>query len=83
MPMIGPMRGEINMAPIITATLSVLRPSDATKIAKTRISSCDPLNDTPDLIEASVSACGSRSALTLKYDFSSVKYFENCSFDGI
>ncbi len=66
MPMIGPMSGEISMAPIITATLSVLRPSEAMNMAKINVSSWLPLNETPERMLVSMSACGSRSPLTLK-----------------
>ena len=53
MPMIGPMSGEMSMAPIITATELVLRPKEATNIAKMRISSWEPRNETPDRMSCS------------------------------
>jgi hypothetical protein len=34
MPMIGPIKGEINIAPIITAVEFIFNPSEATKMAK-------------------------------------------------
>ena len=71
MPMIGPISGEMSIAPIITATLSVFNPNDAMNMANTRMRSCAPLNDTPERIDASVTSCGSKSALTLKNDFNS------------
>ena len=76
-PMIGPMRGEMSMAPMITATLSVFSPSDATKMAKMSTSSCEPRKETPSRMSCSTSACGRRSALTLKYDNSRVIFSLN------
>ena len=35
-PMIGPISGQINIAPIITADEFVFKPSEATKVAKIR-----------------------------------------------
>ncbi len=58
--MIGPISGEMSMAPIITAVELVLSPSDAMKIASTRITMLVPRNDTPSRIDASASACVTR-----------------------
>ena len=56
MPIIGPMSGEISMAPITTGVLSVFRPREATNIAKMSVSNCVPRNETPERMEASI--CG-------------------------
>ena len=66
--MIGPISGEIIMAPIITGTLLVFSPNDATKMAKIRISNCEPLKDTEERISCSASCWGSRSDFMLKYE---------------
>ena len=63
MPIIGPMSGEISMAPITTGVLSVFRPREATNIAKMSVSNCVPRNETPERMEAS------RSPLMLKFPF--------------
>lgn len=52
-PMIGPMSGEMSIAPIITGILLVLSPTDAMMIANIKTNSCDPLNDTPLRISSS------------------------------
>ena len=56
-PMMGPMSGEMSMAPIITAVELVLSPSDAMKMASTRMNRFVPRNDTPSRIDCSASAC--------------------------
>ena len=67
-PIMGPISGEISIAPIITGILLVLSPSDAMNIANINTISCEPLNETPLLMLCSASNCGSRSSATLKYD---------------
>lgn len=47
MPMIGPIKGEISMAPIITAVEFTFKPSEATKMANMRIHKLVPRNITP------------------------------------
>ena len=60
-PMIGPIRGEINMAPIITAVEFVLRPKEAINVAKIRTQRFVPLNSIPLLIVSIVSSSSSLS----------------------
>ncbi len=55
--MIGPISGDISMAPIITAVEFVLSPSEAMSMASTRISMFVPLNDTPSRIFCSACSC--------------------------
>ena len=45
--MIGPIRGEMSMAPMMTAVEFTFRPSEAMKMAKIRIHKFAPLNSTP------------------------------------
>jgi len=45
--MIGPMSGDINMAPIITAVEFMFNPSEATKIAKIITHKLVPRKTTP------------------------------------
>ena len=49
-PVIGPINGEINIAPIITAVEFIFNPTLATNMAKIRIHAFVPLNSTPLLI---------------------------------
>ena len=58
--MIGPISGETNMAPIITAVELTFNPTDAITIAKTKIQTLTPRNSTPLDMEAMV-ASGSLS----------------------
>ena len=46
-PLMGPMRGEINIAPITTAVEFMLSPMDATTMAKARIQRLVPLKTIP------------------------------------
>ena len=66
-PMIGPINGEINMAPIITAVELTFNPSDAMKMAKIRIHKLAPLNSTPLRIESTVSSSLSLSFFKSRY----------------
>lgn len=43
MPMIGPISGEINMAPMMTAVELTFKPTEATMMAKKRIHTLTPL----------------------------------------
>ena len=47
MPIIGPINGDISIAPIITAVELTFNPREATKIAKIKIHKFVPLNTTP------------------------------------
>ena len=49
-PIIGPMRGETSIAPMMTAVEFTLRPTDARTMAKARIQAFGPLNQMDDLI---------------------------------
>ena len=60
MPMMGPIRGDMSMAPIMTAVELVFRPSEAMKMARMRITRLVPRNDTPSRIDASASLCDTR-----------------------
>ena len=53
MPIIGPIRGEMSMAPIITAVEFTLSPIDAIKTEQTRIHTLAPLNQMLFLIFSS------------------------------
>jgi hypothetical protein len=46
-PMIGPIRGETNIAPIITAVEFTFNPREAINMAKTNIQRLVPLNSIP------------------------------------
>ncbi len=80
MPMIGPMSGEMSMAPMMTAVELVFSPSDAMNIATMRMSMFVPRNDTPSRIAASASACGTRSSRVKKLTKKSVSRFVNFTF---
>jgi len=49
--MIGPIRGEMSIAPMMTAVELTFKPSDATKMAKMRIHKLVPLKTIPDSME--------------------------------
>ena len=71
-PKIGPINGEINMAPITTAVESALRPIDATKIEQTKIQAVAPLNEISAfmaVIVASLSVSSLKSRSSLKNVF--------------
>ncbi len=59
--MMGPMSGEINMAPITTAVEFTFNPTDAMRIAQTRINMLVPRNTTP-LSMAFMATCGSSAS---------------------
>ena len=50
MPMMGPMRGETSMAPMMTAVELTLSPTEASTMAKARIQTLGPRNQMPDLM---------------------------------
>ena len=68
-PMIGPINGEINMAPIMTAVEFTFNPSDAIKMAKIRIHKLAPLNSTPLRMESTVASSLSLSFFKSRYSF--------------
>ena len=82
MPMIGPISGDMSMAPIITAVEFTLSPSDAMNIAKTRTHSVAPWNDTPALILRIVSSSFSLSGMALKYFFQKTCSHLSCLVNG-
>ncbi len=49
-PTIGPVSGDMSIAPITTAVLSILRPREQINILHIRIHMLKPLKETPDLI---------------------------------
>ena len=53
-PKIGPIRGEINMAPITTGMEFALRPTEATKIEQIKIQAVAPLIEISFLIDINV-----------------------------
>ncbi len=60
-PMMGPMSGDISMAPIMTAVELTLSPNDAMRMAKIKIHRLAPLNSTPARMLATVSSSFSLS----------------------
>ena len=67
MPMMGPMSGDMSMAPMMTAVELTLRPSEAMNMANTSTHRVAPRNDTPALMARTVSASSSLSGMALKY----------------
>ena len=67
MPMMGPMRGEMSMAPMMTAGELTLSPSEAMKMAKMSTHRLAPLKLTPLLICATIWCSSSLSGMILKY----------------
>ena len=63
MPMIGPISGEISMAPMITAVELTLSPSEATNVAKISTHRFVPLNSTPLRMLSTTSSSEALSAL--------------------
>ena len=66
MPMIGPINGEISMAPIITAVELTFSPNDAIRMAKISTQRFAPWKVTPLLICLMVSFSFSLSGRALK-----------------
>ena len=69
MPMMGPMSGEMSMAPMMTAVELTLSPSDAMKMAKTSTQRFGPVNVTPCFICKTMSASFSMNCFTTKCSF--------------
>ena len=65
--MIGPISGDMSMAPMITAVELVLRPSDAMSMANTRMRMFVPLKLTPSRMLCSASSSGTRYPFSEKY----------------
>ena len=65
--MIGPIKGDINMAPMITAVELTFSPKEAMKMANIRIQRLVPLNSTPLRIDSTVTASLSLSLPKSKY----------------
>jgi hypothetical protein len=66
MPIIGPISGEMSMAPMMTAVELTFSPNDAINIATMSIRILTPRNETPSRIAASASACGNRKSVRSK-----------------
>ena len=56
MPMIGPISGEISIAPMITAVEFTLRPTDAMMIENARIQALGPRNQMALLMRCAASS---------------------------
>ena len=69
MPMIGPMSGEMSIAPMMTAVELTFSPSDAMNMAKISTHRLAPLKLTPLLICSTISCSSSLSGIMLKYTF--------------
>jgi hypothetical protein len=61
--MMGPIKGEISMAPITTAVELTLSPMEAMKIEKMRIQRVNPLNSISFLIPSMVASGFARSMI--------------------
>ena len=66
MPMIGPMMGEMSMAPMMTAVELTFRPSEAIIVAKINTHKLTPRNSTPLLMAATTSSRWALSSSRLK-----------------
>ena len=55
-PKIGPIKGDINIAPITTAVESAFKPIDATKTAKIKIQAVAPLKGISAFIASKVAS---------------------------
>ena len=64
--MMGPIRGEINMAPITTAVESTFKPMLAMTIEKTRIHTLKPRNSMSFLIPSMVAVASARSRIFMR-----------------
>ncbi len=62
-PMIGPITGEINMAPMITAMELTLRPTEAIRTASIRIQRFGPLSSIPCRTDSMISGLAARSSV--------------------
>ena len=65
-PLMGPMRGETSMAPMMTAVELTLSPSEAIRMANMRIHRLVPRNTTPALTCSITSRSSSRSPVRRK-----------------
>lgn len=65
-PMIGPMSGEISIAPMMTAAELTFSPSEAIIVAKISTQRFIPRNSTPRQIISTVSSCRALSSERLK-----------------
>ena len=65
--MIGPINGDISMAPIITAVELTLRPKEAKRIAAIRIQIVAPFISTPSRMDLTASLSSDLSRRTSKY----------------
>ena len=61
--MMGPIKGEINMAPMMTAVELTLRPMDAMTMLKTRIHTLKPRNSVSRSMPAMVCSGSARSTM--------------------
>ncbi len=66
MPMMGPMSGEMSMAPMMTAVELTFSPSEAMKMAKMSTQRLAPLKLTPLLICSIILRSSSLSGIRLK-----------------
>ena len=66
-PMIGPISGEMSMAPIMTAVELTLSPKEAMKTARISIHRVAPWKSTPSVICAITLSSEALSGITLKY----------------
>jgi hypothetical protein len=64
-PIIGPISGDISIAPMITAVEFTFRPIDATTIAQAKIHKLDPLNEMLDVTLSNTSFLSSSPLLRL------------------
>ena len=74
--MIGPISGEISMAPMITAVELMLSPRDAISMAKTKTQRLGPMNEMPSFIRFSTSLLLVRKPFTEKYFCTSPQIFD-------
>ena len=56
--MIGPISGDMSMAPMMVAVEFTFRPTDAIMMANIRTHRLVPLTCTPDRMLASITSCG-------------------------
>ena len=78
MPMIGPIRGEMSIAPIITAVELTFSPTEAMIMENARIHTFGPLKETllrMDLVAASVSIWSEMLAMTRISDLIAFQMF--------
>ena len=71
--MIGPIKGEINMAPMITAVELTFSPSEAIKVAKIKTQRLVPLNSTPLRMASTVSCSSSLLRFKSRYSLKNLR----------